>query len=98
MSDYYMHYKGDFYEKLYEGTNEKDLEPVVIYQSIRTNEIWVRPLKEWNDPVVYDGRLTTRFEPVSKSLYRRLNIMVKEAIDKVDKQLEEWRKLNEQNL
>ena len=46
----YLHKKtGGYYNVLYYGTDEHTMETVVIYQSIKTGKIWVRPASEFHD-------------------------------------------------
>lgn len=55
---HYRHIKtGDEYLVLHEAINEADMAPVVIYQSLLNDEIWVRPKAEF-----FDGR----FEPMAE--------------------------------
>lgn len=54
----YRHFKGGRYELLYHGTDEATLEPVVIYRSLETDEIWVRPLAAWCERVGEQRRFT----------------------------------------
>lgn len=48
---YFKHKKGDYYIALGECTHSETLEEYVIYKSVKTGELWVRP-KE----MFYDGR------------------------------------------
>ena len=46
----YLHKKtGGYYKLLYYGTDEHTMETVVIYQSLKTGKIWVRPASEFHD-------------------------------------------------
>lgn len=50
----YLHMKSkNEYQLLHEGKLEATLEEVVIYKSLGTGEIWVRPKKEFNEKFVY---------------------------------------------
>lgn len=47
----WQHYKGARYMIVGLGTYESTMEPVVIYRSLDTAKVWVRPLKEWEEEV-----------------------------------------------
>lgn len=49
----YRHKKGGLYRFISEGTDSETLAEVVIYQSVTTQEVWVRPKS-----MFYDGRFT----------------------------------------
>lgn len=53
----YRHYKGNLYKVLAIGKNSETLEDMVIYQSIKTNEIWIRPIYMWNETIDKNGTL-----------------------------------------
>ena len=40
------HYKGNAYELLQLARREKDLEYCIVYRSVKTGEVWVRPQHE----------------------------------------------------
>jgi hypothetical protein len=45
----YKHYKGNIYMVIGIGKHSETCEDMVLYQSVKTDEIWVRPQKMWND-------------------------------------------------
>jgi len=51
----YKHFKGNEYKVLHCGRHSEDLSIVVVYQSLVDNEVWVRPLSEWNKPLPSGG-------------------------------------------
>ena len=55
----YRHYKGNRYKVLGIGKHSENLEEMVVYQSVKTGEIWVRPAKMWNE--VVNNEETLRF-------------------------------------
>lgn len=67
---YYHHYKNPqtHYKVLNLALSEWDEEPVVVYQSMTDNLIWVRRINGengWNTPVTLDdGQVVNRFEKV----------------------------------
>ena len=59
----YRHYKGNIYKIIALGKHSETLEEMVVYQSVKTNEIWVRPKKMWNEIVDNEG--TLRFTQIN---------------------------------
>lgn len=71
MSEIYKHFKGNLYTKLLEcrsATNTgvpEDL--MVVYVSLKTGEIWCRPLAEFEMHVMWpDGQTRPRFMKVGE--------------------------------
>ena len=61
----YRHFKGDLYTVVTLGNHSETREPMVIYRSKATGEVWVRPLAMWFDWVQYpDGTKGPRFVEV----------------------------------
>lgn len=59
----YKHYKGNIYEVIGIGTHSESLEKLVIYKSIKNEDIWARPIHMWNEDVTLaDGSVVRRFE------------------------------------
>ena len=54
----YQHYKGNIYKIIAQGKHSETEEPMVVYQSVKSGEVWVRPKSMWNDKI--DGT-TLRF-------------------------------------
>lgn len=58
----YKHYKGNIYKVITLAKHSETLEDMIVYQSVKTNEIWVRPKKMWSE--IVDDKGTLRFTPV----------------------------------
>jgi len=57
----YKHYKtGDQYEIVNEALDSDDLKPLIVYRSVKTGQVWVRPKEEFFSEV--NG--VPRFEPI----------------------------------
>jgi len=59
----YKHYKGNIYEVIAIAKHSETLENMVVYKSISTGDIWVRPAVMWNE--VVDNKGTLRFTLVN---------------------------------
>ena len=58
----YRHFKGNEYEVLYVAKHSETLEELVVYRALYgEGEVWVRPLKMWNERVERDGKTFPRF-------------------------------------
>ena len=55
----YRHYKGNIYKVTALAKHSETLEDMVVYQSVNTGDVWVRPMKMWNETV--DKNNTLRF-------------------------------------
>ena len=55
----YRHYKGNIYKVTALAKHSETLEDMVVYQSVNTGDVWVRPMKMWNETV--DNNNTLRF-------------------------------------
>jgi len=63
----YRHFKGDDYEALGVGRNSLDYsEELVIYRSVDSRELWVRPLSDFLATVERDGYSGPRFVYIGK--------------------------------
>ncbi len=51
----YRHYKGNVYKIIALGRHSETLEDMVVYQSVETGEVWVRPKAMWNDKISQDA-------------------------------------------
>ncbi len=61
----YQHYKGNKYELLHIANHSETLEKMVVYKALYGDgEIWVRPLKMWNELVEVDGKMVERFKRI----------------------------------
>jgi len=63
----YLHYKGNQYEVIGFAKNSETQDDMVIYKALyEKNEIWVRPLSMWEDPVEdKNGKTVKRFEYIA---------------------------------
>lgn len=55
----YKHYKGSIYKIINFAKHSETAEDMIVYQSTKTGEIWVRPRKMWNE--IVDEKGTLRF-------------------------------------
>ena len=55
----YKHFKGNLYKVVGFAKHSETTEDMVIYESLRTNDTWVRPKSMWNE--VVDDKGTLRF-------------------------------------
>lgn len=55
----YRHYKGNIYKIIAIAKHSETLEDMIVYQSIKSNDIWVRPKYMWNEKI--DKKGTLRF-------------------------------------
>ena len=55
----YKHYKGNIYKILALAKHSETCEEMIVYQSIKNNDVWVRPKAMWNE--VIDNNGTLRF-------------------------------------
>ena len=53
----YRHYKGNFYKVIGLAKHSETLEDMVMYESVKTGDYWVRPAKMWNEIVDEIGTL-----------------------------------------
>lgn len=73
----HVHYKGDLYDALYLARLSEDRSKyVVVYRSVKTGDIWVRPFEHplfegddcWCDVVEWpDGVKRPRFVPLTEN-------------------------------
>jgi len=61
-NDIYRHYKGGEYKILDFGFSTENEVPVVIYQSLKDQKIWVRSQAEFIGEVEVKGKIKPRFE------------------------------------
>lgn len=63
----YRHYKGKEYEVIDLAKHSETLEDLVIYKALYgQGQMWVRPLKIFEEKVVVDGVEVPRFEFIEK--------------------------------
>ena len=53
----YKHYKGNIYNIVAIAKHSETLEKMIVYKSVATNDIWVRPYNMWNEVVDNSGTL-----------------------------------------
>lgn len=58
----YRHYKGHIYKVTAIARHTETLEPMVVYESIGGDSVWVRPARMWFDEIEYNGKKCKRFE------------------------------------
>ncbi len=47
----YKHYKGNIYKIIALGKHSETEEDMVVYQSVKNGDIWIRPKKMWNEKI-----------------------------------------------
>lgn len=58
----YRHFKGNEYEVIGVAKNSETLEETVVYKALYgEGELWVRPLKMWEEEITRDGKTFKRF-------------------------------------
>lgn len=60
----YKHYKGNLYKIIALGKDSETTNDVIVYKSVKTGEVWVRPYSMWNE--IVDNSGTLRFTLVSE--------------------------------
>ena len=55
----YRHFKGNLYKPICFARHSETCEEMIVYESLKNSEIWVRPSKMWNEVVDKEG--TKRF-------------------------------------
>jgi len=55
----YKHYKGNIYKIIAIAKHSETCEDMIVYQSIKNGDIWVRPYHMWNE--IIDEKGTLRF-------------------------------------
>lgn len=53
----YKHYKGNLYKVIALAKHSETNEDMIVYQSIKNGDIWVRPTVMWNETVDKNGTL-----------------------------------------
>ena len=66
----YKHFKGHIYKVLAIGKNSEDLTEMVVYENIKTHEVWIRPYDMFNSLVdtnkYSDVKQKYRFEEIKE--------------------------------
>ena len=61
----YRHFKGNEYEVITVARHSETEEPMVVYRALYGDYgVWVRPAKMWNEQIVRDGKMYTRFTKI----------------------------------
>lgn len=55
----YRHYKDNLYKIIAFAKHSETIEEMIVYQSVKTGDTWVRPKSMWND--IIDEKGTLRF-------------------------------------
>jgi len=55
----YKHFKGNLYKVIGFAKHSETMEDMVVYESLRNNTLWVRPMSMWSE--VIDDKGTLRF-------------------------------------
>lgn len=58
----YLHFKGEYYEVIGEGSDSETEIPIVIYQHMNSKKIWIRPRSTFLDTVDHNGKKQIRFK------------------------------------
>ena len=59
----YEHHKGGLYKAHFVGRSSEDyLQEFVVYQSLDTNYVWIRPLEMFLEIVDFEGQKVPRFK------------------------------------
>ena len=53
----YRHYKGNLYKIIALAKHSETCEDMIVYQSVVSGEVWVRPKQMWNDVIDKTGLL-----------------------------------------
>ena len=63
---YYRHFKGNIYRVLHIAKHSETLEDMVVYQAMYgAKGVWVRPKAMFEEVIERDGRIISRFTPIS---------------------------------
>lgn len=85
----YKHYKGGFYNFIGTATNEADCETYALYSPLGSCQTWIRPMKEFLERIMVDGKEMARFEKITHS--RLYAILANEDSD-LEKRIESTEK------
>lgn len=61
----YRHYKGNDYEVLNTVKHSETEEVLVLYKSVKSDQLWVRPLEMFTEEIVVENKKVQRFKLVS---------------------------------
>lgn len=57
----YRHYKGNIYKIIALARHSETGENMIVYQSVKNGDVWVRPQYMWNEEVEVNGTKVLRF-------------------------------------
>ncbi len=61
----YRHFKGNLYKVIGTATHSETLETLVVYQPLYgEGKLWVRPLANFMEKVMVEGKEVARFEKI----------------------------------
>lgn len=61
----YVHYKGNYYITLFEGTHTETGEPFIVYYAVKDkSKVWIRPREMFFSTVEWEGKTVPRFKEV----------------------------------
>lgn len=64
----YKHYKGKSYQVMGVATHSETLEDMVVYQALYgKGQLWVRPLRMFQEKVLVEGKKIKRFEFIEET-------------------------------
>ena len=65
---FYRHYKGGIYRLKSIAMHTETEEQLVIYQCTKSQGVWARPLKMFQEKVTYDGKTVDRFTYIGNNI------------------------------
>lgn len=67
-TQYFRHFKGNYYKLLHIALNSETTERMVVYQALYGEQkVWVRPYDMFFETIERDGRLMKRFTEVEET-------------------------------
>ena len=60
----YRHYKGNVYVIIAFARHSETGEDMIVYQSVKNGDVWVRPRYMWNEEVELNGTRVLRFTQI----------------------------------
>jgi len=69
IGEIYQHYKGDYYKVIGLALHSNDEEWMVVYAPVYENsaaDLFTRPLREWNEKIIWEGKETIRFQKIER--------------------------------
>lgn len=72
MAEFFQHFKGGVYRKLYDAKHCDTEEDLVVYQSAVDGKVWVRPSTQFYGVKMADDGPVVRFRPITLEEKRKL--------------------------